>query len=174
MPRLTIRVCFMSISLFLSIQTFANTFHLSPDIRLGPYAGAGISGMGLQLGVRKALNLESIYLSYSETNAEFLYMQEDSLKTYRLGGELLLGQSPIHSLQVELGYVTYVGNREYIFGESRTLEQDGISSSVSWVVEYNNYLSLRAGMELHFLDKSSTFLGVSLVPAFSTGVVVKF
>lgn len=174
MPKFIFRFCFITTSFLLSTQTIANTYHISPDIRLGPYAGAGISGLGVQVGVRRVLNLESVYLSYSETNAEFLYMQQDSIKAYRVGGERLLGGSPKHSIQAELGYVSYEGTREYILGESRTLFQNGVSSSVSWVVEYNRHLSFRAGMDIHYLDKSSTFLGVSFAPAFSTGAILKF
>lgn len=152
----------------------AETLHFSPEIKTGPYVGSGLSGYGFQLGARDVFGLESLYLSYSDTNAELLNIDKDRITTYRVGGQIKLMDSPRMSLQVEAGYATYEGERDYIIYDKRSLKQEGVSTSASWVMGINQYTAFRVGIDMSYLDKSSTFLTSSFVPTFSTGLVVNF
>ncbi|WP_419833861.1 hypothetical protein [Endozoicomonas atrinae] len=103
--------------------TYSSSFHLSPEVKFGPYIGAGLSGAGLQAGIADTFGLEAIYLSYSYTSADFLHIDQDKLKTYRLGVQHNLMQNRKMSIQVEAGMVEYSGNRKYfrLFSNSRLL-----------------------------------------------------
>lgn len=157
-----------------SLNITAATIHFSPEFKIGPYVGAGISGYGVQLGAKDVFGLESLYLSYSDTNAEYLNIDKDRITTYRIGGQFGLIESPRMSLQVEVGYATYKGERDYIWGNKRLLKQEGMSTSASWVIGINKYTAFRAGIDISYLDHSSTLLGSSLVPTFSTGIILNF
>ncbi|CAH0525688.1 hypothetical protein [Vibrio hippocampi] len=158
----------------LSAQTKASTIHFSPEIKSGPYAGSGISGYGLQLGLSDLFGLESLYFSYTDTNAEFLDVDQDQITTYRLGGQIQLVESPKMSLQLEAGIATYNGEREYIFGSKRYLDQDGFSTSVAWAIELNQHIAAKIALDLNYLNSSSTFLSSSIAPTISTGFIFRF
>lgn len=157
-----------------SLNVAAQTIHFSPEIKTGPYVGSGLSGYGFQLGVKDIFGLESLYLSYSDTNAEFINIDQDQITTYRVGGQFQIIEYPQMSLQVEAGYATYEGERDYIFYGKRSLKQEGVSTSVSWAIGINRYVAFRAGIDISYLDKSSTFLSSSFVPTFSTGIILTF
>ncbi|GLO62542.1 hypothetical protein MACH09_30500 [Vibrio sp. MACH09] len=164
----------VSLIIFLSAKATANTIHFSPEIKTGPYIGAGLSGYGLQFGLRDVWGLESLYVSYTDTNAEFLYVDQDQISTYRIGGQFLLLDSPKMSLQVEVGLAKYRGERDYIISDKRYLYQEGVSTSASWVIELNDYMAWRVGVDINYLDSSSTFLESSFAPALSTGLIFSF
>ena len=155
-------------------QLFANTIHFSPEIKTGPYIGSGFSGYGIQLGLRDVYNMESIYLSYTDTQAQFLLIDEDQITTYRIGAQMNIPRNPYTSFQVEVGYATYNGTRNYWGSDNPTLEQSGLSTSIAGVVALNRNFALKLGMDLNFLDKKSTYLSYSVAPTYSTGLVLSF
>lgn len=157
------------------ISAFASGLHISPEIKLGPYVGSGISGGGLQLGVTDVLGLDALYVSYAHTSAEFLY-DKDRLKTYRLGGQYQFVETPMKmALQLEGGIVEYEGSRDYIFSDrSRYAEGTGATVSASWVVFVNDNVGFRLGGDFHYIDQNKTLFGTHWSATLSTGVVLHF
>ncbi|OEF09082.1 hypothetical protein [Vibrio genomosp. F10] len=165
---------FISLALLCSNNAFANLVHISPDMRIGPYAGSGISGGGLQLGLADTLGLDAVYVSYSHTSAEFLRTDKDRIKTYRVGGQYELVSYPKMALQLEVGVVEYEGSRQILWEDRRYREGQGASISASWVMFINDHLGFRAGGDFNFIDSSDTFLSSTFSATFSTGIVFQF
>ena len=158
-----------------STSVFANAIHISPEMKIGPYAGSGISGAGMQLGLTDTFGLDAVYVSYSHTSAEFLGIDKDRLKTYRLGGQYQLVNKPKMSLQLEVGFVEYEGSREPIFaGQKRHLESQGASISASWLIAVSDNIAFRAGTDFNYINRDKTFLPYDLTATISTGVVFSF
>lgn len=158
-----------------STSVFANTIHVSPEIKIGPYAGTGISGAGMQLGLTDRLGLDAVYISYSHTSAEFLGIDKDRLKTYRVGGQYQLVNKPEMSLQLEVGFVEYEGSRDPIVtNNKRYLEGQGASISASWVITMTDNIAFRAGTDLNYIDRDNTFLPYDLTATISTGIILSF
>ena len=155
--------------------TYSSSFHLSPEVKFGPYIGAGLSGAGLQAGIANTFGLEAIYLSYSYTSADFLHIDQDNLKTYRLGVQHNLIQNRKMSIQVEAGMVEYTGNRKYFIGnQSHERNASGTSLSSSWVTYFNDSLGFRVGATLNYIDRRKTFLPYSTSATVATGLVFNF
>ncbi|MGR5540015.1 hypothetical protein ACPV5V_15600 [Vibrio campbellii] len=151
----------------------AKSFHISPEIKAGPYWGAGISGGGLQLGTTDILGLDALYISYSHTSAEILW-DKDRFKTYRIGGQYQLLESPTKlGVQVEAGIVDYQGQRDYIWSDkSKSAHGSGASISAAWVLFINEHLGFRIGGDFNYIDKDKTLLGNNWSATFSTGMVI--
>jgi len=164
---------FIPLLLISSTSVFANTIHISPEIKIGPYEGSGISGAGMQLGLTDTLGLNAVYFSYSHTSAEFLYLDKDRLKTYRIGAQKQLVNRPKMSLQLEAGLVEYEGKKERASGIS-TLESKGVSISANWVIAVTDNIAFRAGADFNYIDRDKTFFPYDLTATISTGVVLSF
>jgi hypothetical protein len=164
----------ISFALLCSSSAFADSIHLSPDMRIGPYVGSGISGGGIQFGLVDTLGLDAIYLSYSHTSAEFWHSDKDRLKTYRIGGQYQFVQSPKMALQLEAGIVDYEGSRQILWEDRRYKEGQGASISAAWVMFINDSVGFRAGGDFNFIDSSNTFLSSTFSATLSTGVVFQF
>lgn len=162
----------------LSLSSFmasATTLHVSPEFKIGPYAGSGISGAGLQLGVTDVFGLDALYVSYSHTEAEIL-LDEDKLTTYRLGGQYQLVDKPMKmALQLEAGMVQYEGHRDYIWSDqSKSAEGKGASISGAWVVFVNDNVGFRVGADINYIDQKNTLFGTNWSAMFSSGIVLHF
>lgn len=154
-----------------SFHTFAHGIHLSPEARLGPYWGSGISGGGIQLGVTDTFGLDALYLSYSHLSAEFL-TDHDRLKTYRIGGQYNLPSTPMLGVQLEVGMVDYEGSRTIFDTQYR--QAKGVSTAFAWVLDINDNLGFRAGMDLNFISKNKAYLSSPVSTTFNTGIVLRF
>ncbi|MCK6262530.1 hypothetical protein KP803_04505 [Vibrio sp. ZSDE26] len=164
----------ISLALLCSSSAFANTIHISPDMRIGPYTGSGISGGGIQIGLADTFGLDAIYVSYSHTSAEFL-TYKDRLKTYRIGGQYQFVSVPKMALQLEAGVVEYEGSKDNIWGTHTTYTDDtGASISASWVVFINDNIGFRAGADFNYLDRNKTDFGQNISAMVSTGIVFQF
>jgi len=163
----------MVISLAASFGTYASGLHLSPEIKMGPYVGSGLSGGGLQLGITDVWGLDAIYASYTHTSAEIL-TDKDRLKTYRIGAQYNLPQAPMLGFQLELGGVEYQGSRDYIFSPRQYREGSGVSVAGAWVLQVNDNLGLRAGMDINYIDKNKSYLSSDFSTTFSTGITLRF
>ncbi|WP_017220743.1 hypothetical protein [Moritella dasanensis] len=158
-----------------STSALANTVHISPEIKIGPYEGTGISGAGLQLGLTDTFGLDAVYLSYSHTSAQFLYLDNDRLKTYRIGAQKQLVNKPKMSLQLEAGWVEYEGKqRRFGSNDMRYSEATGVSISASWVIAVTDNIAFRAGTDINYIDRDKTFLPYDLSAMFSTGIIFSF
>jgi len=149
--------------------------HFSPEIKMGPYLGSGISGGGLQLGITDVLGLDALYASYSHTSAEIL-LDKDRLKTYRVGGQYQFLDHPMKmALQLEGGVVEYEGKRDYVFSNTTRYEEGtGASISASWVLFINDNLGFRLGTDFNYIDKSDTLLESNWSATISSGIVLHF
>ena len=161
------------ISLVTSFGSYASGLHLSPEIKMGPYVGSGISGGGLQLGITDVLGLDAIYASYTHTSADIL-TDKDRLKTYRIGAQYSLPQAPMLGFQLELGGVEYQGSRDYIFSPRQYREGSGVSLAGAWVLQINDNLGLRAGIDINYIDKNKSYLSSDFSTTFSTGITLRF
>lgn len=168
------KILILACSLF-SHFALPSTLHISPEMKLGPYMGAGISGGGLQLGIADTMGLDAIYFSHSHTSAEFLNYDKDRLKTYRLGAQYPLPMLASMAIQFEAGIVEYEGSRRSILSSDRTY-RDGYGTSIAtaWVVSVNDNIGVRSGIDVNYVDKSNTFLSNSLSATFSAGVTLQF
>lgn len=166
---------FLALTLLIPFTTSATGLHISPDIKMGPYVGSGISGGGLQLGLSDVLGLDALYLSYGHTSAEFL-LDKDRLKTYRLGGQYQFVETPMKmALQLEAGLVEYEGSRDYVFSSETTYRQgNGASISAAWVTFINENVGFRLGTDIHYIDKSKTLFGTHWSATLSTGIIFHF
>jgi len=165
----------MPLLLISSTSVFANTIYFSPEMKIGPYVGSGISGAGMQLGLTDSFGLDAVYLSYSHTSAEFLYLDKDRLKTYRIGAQKQMVNRPKMSLQLETGLVEYEGKQNRFSNSAvKTIEGKGASISANWVVAVTDNIAFRAGTDFNYIDRNKTFLPYSLTATISTGVVFSF
>lgn len=160
---------------FSPLTALASGLHISPDIKLGPYWQAGVSGAGLQLGVNDIWGLDALYISYSHLSAEH-YIDKDRLKTYRIGTQhLLVNRSNKMALQLEAGLVEYQGVRDYILTDKkRYAEGTGGSVSAAWVMFVNDSVGFRAGMDVNYINQKNTLFGTHWSTTFNTGVVLHF
>ena len=171
-----------NISLLLLLTTFsissplaANTIHLSPEIKIGPYVGSGISGGGLQIGLVDLFAFDAVYVSYTKVSSDFLYTDKDEIETYRIGVQYQFVNTPKIALQVEAGTSKYSGSRKQWIGDKiNHKEGEGVSLSASWVLGINEYLDWRAGVDFNHISSSDTFLTYSLSATLSTGFVISF
>ncbi len=165
----------LALTLLAPITASATGLHISPEFKIGPYFGSGISGGGLQLGATDVLGLDALYLSYSHTSAELLW-DKDRLKTYRVGGQYHFIDQPIKfGLQLEAGVVEYEGYREPIFsGDTRYAEGTGASFSAAWVVFPTDNIGFRLGGDFNYIDKKKTLLENNWSATFSTGIIFHF
>jgi hypothetical protein len=161
----------LTLLLLSSTPLMAQTFHLSPEIKMGPYITSGLSGGGLQIGVRDQLGLDALYVSYSHTSATIL-TDKDRLKTYRVGGQYMMPHLPFLGVQFEIGGVENWGSRAIPGRPDKTAT--GVSIAASWVAKLNDHWALRAGMDVNYLDRANTYLGYHTSATFSTGVVISF
>ncbi|MGF1696857.1 hypothetical protein L4C54_14395 [Vibrio lamellibrachiae] len=164
----------ITLMLLVSSSVLANNVHISPDMRIGPYTGSGISGGGIQVGLADIYGLDAIYVSYSHTSADFL-TYKDRLKTYRVGGQYQLVTVPKMALQLEVGVVEYEGSKDNIWGTHTSYTEDsGASISASWVIFINDHIGFRAGADFNYLDKDKTDFNQNISAMLSTGVVFHF
>ncbi|MGD8116273.1 hypothetical protein [Vibrio sp. TRT 29B02] len=165
----------LTLALLAPMTASATGLHISPEIKMGPYLAAGISGGGLQLGLTDIVGLDALYLSYSHTSAEIL-LDKDRFKTYRVGGQYQFIDHPMKmALQLEGGVVEYQGTRDYIWSsEAKYKEATGATVSAAWVVFVNDNIGFRVGSDVHYIDQSKTLLGTHWSATFSTGVVLHF
>ncbi|OLQ84398.1 hypothetical protein BIY21_20130 [Vibrio ponticus] len=169
MKKTILLMCLMA-----SSNALATGLHISPDMKIGPYFGSGISGGGLQLGVTDTAGLDAIYLSYSHTSAEIL-TDKDRLKTYRLGAQYNLPQVPMLGFQLEIGGVKYEGSRYYFWNKpTEYREGSGVSMAAAWVLAVNDNLALRAGMDVNYIDSDKTYLSSNFSTTLNTGIVLRF
>ncbi|MDA0149116.1 hypothetical protein [Vibrio sp. LaRot3] len=157
--------------LLMGSSTALANIHISPEVRLGPYFGSGISGGGLQLGLTDILGTDALYLSHSHLSAEFI-TDKDRIKTYRLGAQYDFSTVPSLGFQVELGMLEYEGSRTIL--NTQTRSGTGISSAFAWVYNVNSNLGVRAGMDINYIDKSKSFLSSDLSATFNAGVILHF
>ncbi|EGU49345.1 hypothetical protein VII00023_09920 [Vibrio ichthyoenteri ATCC 700023] len=163
----------ITFSLLASFGSFASGLHISPELKLGPYVGSGNLGGGLQVGITDVLGLDALYMSYSHTSANIL-TDKDRLKTYRIGAQYNLPQAPMFGFQVEIGGVEYEGSRNYIFSPTKYRDGSGVSTAAAWVLQINDTIGLRAGIDINYIDNKNTYLSSDFSTTFSTGVTLRF
>lgn len=158
-----------------SFAASATGLHISPEIKIGPYVGSGLSGAGFQLGVNDVLGADALYLSYSHTDAELL-LNNDKFTTYRIGIQHELSGSPSKvAFQLEAGIVHYEGHRDSIWSEkSYTTKAQGATISGSWVMFINDNVGFRVGADINYIDQDKTLLGTHWSTMLSTGIVFHY
>ncbi|PMO28925.1 hypothetical protein [Vibrio breoganii] len=125
---------FLSIPfLIVSFSTSAKEVHFSPHITAGPLVGAGISGVGGQLGITEVFGSNTLYASFEK--------------------------------------IDYHGERNLIW-RKETRSGSGVSTSGSVVLKINNYLGVRGGLTLNYIDRKNTFLSYSTFSTVHLGVVL--
>lgn len=157
------------LAILIGSNVSATTLHFSPEIRIGPYIGSGISGGGAQLGLTDVWGMDAVYLSYSHTSSEFLNIDKDRIKTYRVGVQHNIPSFPAVGFQVELGGLKYEGERDWWAGQE-SVSSTGVSSTVSAVYNFNDHLGVRMGMDINYIPDMAS----EISSMFSTGVILRF
>ncbi len=156
--------------LFTPFLTFANELHFSPHIMAGPLVGAGISGYGGQVGITEVIGGNTLYATFEQVDFTYLTDHEE-WKTYRVGIQHTLDKEPRIAFQFEIGGIDYQGERTLIWSkESRS--GTGVSTSGSVVLKVNDYLGVRGGLSLNYIDRDNTFLSYSTFTTVHLGVVL--
>ncbi len=133
-----------------STAVSASGLHLSPELKLGDF-----HGFGFQIGASDTFDLDALYFSYSET----WYKRnnyDETINTYRLGMQQLLGTAKKHGFQAEIGLAAYDGERttnSAIESKSAT----GLSLGGAYVYQATENIGLRAGLDFNFFDHNKTF-----------------
>ncbi|WP_244204718.1 hypothetical protein [Vibrio rhodolitus] len=100
---------------------------------------------------------------------------KDRLKTYRIGAQYNLPQVPMLGFQLEVGGVKYEGSRYYFWSKpTEYREGSGGSVAAAWVLDVNDNLALRAGMDLNYIDNDKTYLSSNFSTTLNTGIVLRF
>ncbi len=154
--------------------TVANSFHISPALTAGPYWGSGVSGGSLQLGLADRAGFDALYLSYSQSASEFLFVDEDSLKTYRIGLQHQSSNFPDLILQLEAGLLDYKGSRNYLIGGTQYKEGIGASFAFATVTPLTDSVAFRLGGDINILNRNTTYLSSSVSFMLATGIIFRF
>ncbi len=161
-------------SLLFPIFSQASTFHVSPDLRIGPFAGSGITGGGIQLGMTDSFGFDAVYISYSQNSFEFI-TTEEKLATYRVGIQHQIESMPLVGFQVELGLVEYEGTYHKILSDSSDYRSGkGPSISFAWTLGLTDHIAFRAGGDINYIDRDNTHMPYSTSAMFTTGVIFQF
>lgn len=153
-------------ALFLTSYTSnATQLHLSPEIKMGPYLGAGI-----QLGTTNTLDLDAIFVSYHRTAYQDSWYDE-KIDTFRIGGQKMLGKSKVHGFQAEMGYTKYQGSKETAHSASQ-LTADGLSLGGAYIFQATDTIALRGGVDINMFAWGRTHVPFDMSPNVNLGVVL--
>ncbi|HAS6348877.1 hypothetical protein LZU85_11520 [Vibrio sp. IRLE0018] len=136
---------------------------ISPDLKLGPYKGAGI-----QLGMSDVLGFDAVFAEVAKTRYESRAYDEE-IYSYRAGIQQMLGESKQQGFQASLGLAKYDGS---FFNEHKNTH--GVSISANYVFQANQHLFLRAGFEVDVFDINTTFIPADTSPNFNLGFGLRF
>ncbi len=131
-----------------STAVSASGLHLSPELKLGDF-----HGFGIQVGASDMLDLDAVYFSYSETWYK-KNSYDETINTYRLGMQQLLGSSKKHGFQAEIGLADYDGKRG---STNESKSATGLSLGGAYVYQATENIGLRAGLDFNFFDHNKTF-----------------
>ena len=157
----------LAIATLFSANTFANDFHLSPEIKIGPYGGFGI-----QAGVTDALGFDAAFISYGRT-VYSSSMYDETIDSYRFGIQQMFGASKMHGMQLEVGLADYDGKKTKN-GEATKESALGSSIGASYVFQATDHLGLRAGVDLNYFPMSDTYIPYELSTNFNIGMTFTF
>lgn len=157
----------LTIVTLFSANTFANDFHLSPEIKIGPYGGFGI-----QAGVTDALGFDAAFISYGRT-VYSSSMYDETIDSYRFGIQQMFGASKMHGMQLEVGLADYDGKKTKS-GETTKESALGSSIGASYVFQATDHLGLRAGVDLNYFPMSDTYIPYELSTNFNIGMTFTF
>ena len=157
----------LAIATLFSANTFANDFHLSPEIKIGPYGGFGI-----QAGVTDALGFDAAFISYGRT-VYSSSMYDETIDSYRFGIQQMFGASKMHGMQLEVGLADYDGKKTK---NGETTKESALGSSIgaSYVFQATDHLGLRAGVDLNYFPMSDTYIPYELSTNFNIGMTFTF
>ncbi|EIU7612890.1 hypothetical protein L3I75_004762 [Vibrio vulnificus] len=142
--------------------SYAN-LSISPELKLGPYKGAGI-----QVGLTDTLGFDAVFAELAKTRYESKIYDEE-IYSYRVGFQQMFGASKQHGFQASLGLAQYDG---YLREEHKTA--NGLSIGGSYVFQANQHLFLRAGFDFNVFDTNATYIPSDTSPNFNLGFGLRF
>ncbi|MCF4176376.1 hypothetical protein [Vibrio sp. McD22-P3] len=151
----------------LSFTTSAQTFHVSPDLKIGIYNGAGI-----QLGVADTLGMDAVFFSYGRKTYN-TNRYDERLDSYRLGLQHMFGHKQDHGLQAEFGLADYYG-RDSRDSESSSRSSLGLSIGASYVYMLNSSFGLKTGFDYDVFNSQDTYIPVGSNMTLNFGVIGRF
>ncbi len=86
----------------LASEAQAQNVHLSPDVKIGIFNGAGV-----QLGIADTLGMDAVYFSYARKYYD-TDRYDETIDSYRLGLQHMFGDRENYGLQAEIGLATIV------------------------------------------------------------------
>ncbi|MGF1773905.1 hypothetical protein L4C42_16530 [Vibrio wakamikoensis] len=145
----------------------AQSIHLSPDVKIGAFNGAGV-----QLGVADALGMDAVYVSYARKYYD-TDRYDETIDSYRLGLQHMFGDRENYGLQAEIGLANYRGEKR-INSELLNRSANGLSISAGYVYMLNPSFGLRTGFDYDVFGASNTFISMGSHFSLSFGVVGRF
>ncbi|MGL6257759.1 hypothetical protein [Vibrio sp. WXL103] len=123
----------------------ASGLYVSPELKIGPFRGAG-----LQLGVSQVGDFDNLFLHYSKSHYT-AGRYDENIDTYRVGLQSPLGRRDDMGIQAIIGLADYDGTYR---DEHKTTM--GLSIGAAFVYKLTPALSVRAGTDFDFFDSGST------------------
>lgn len=154
----------LALILLTPLTATASDLHLSPEVKIGPYLGAGI-----QVGMTDVLDLDAVFFSYNRT-AYQSSVYDEAIDSFRIGGQKMLGASKTHGFQAEVGYAKYDGTKD-LFSPTR-YKADGISIGGAYVFQATESLALRGGVDFNLFGWGNTHIPYDISPTFNLGVIL--
>ncbi|USD40568.1 hypothetical protein J4N42_10970 [Vibrio sp. SCSIO 43135] len=174
---------FLALAIFLPTLASAQTIHLSPAVKLGPYSFLDDPGGEIQFGFANAVGLDAAYASFGHSSFGFFDTKE-RIKTYRFGGQYKLKTTPFLgpfmgsegvAIQLEAGLAEYEGTKTNVISSNQEYRSTyGASAAFSWVRMFTPNLGMRITGELNYLDRDNTHLPYNTSAMLSTGLTLRF
>ncbi len=156
-----------SLALLVSSIATAQTYHVSPEVKIGPYKGAGI-----QLGVADTLGMDAVFISYARKNYN-AGRYDESIDSYRIGLQHMFGDRDNYGLQAEIGIADYRGT--YSRNDTTTSRRDqGLSIGASYVYMLNDSFGLKTGFDYDMFSAEKTYITLDSNFSINFGVVGRF
>lgn len=157
----------LAISVLSAPIAHANSFHLSPEFKIGAY-----HGFGMQAGMTDVASFDAVYLSYSHLWYESDNYDE-SADSYRVGIQQSYGAEELHGFQAEIGFATYDGEKTRS-GVTEKKSATGLSIGGAYVYQATSVLALRAGADMNIFDHNKTYIPYDTTINFNLGAIITF
>ncbi|SEG48113.1 hypothetical protein [Vibrio hangzhouensis] len=150
-----------------SFTAYAQTFHVSPEVKIGAYNGAGI-----QLGVADTLGMDAVFFSYARKTYD-TSRYDETIDSYRIGLQHMFGDRENYGLQAEIGVANYNGDKKS-GSEWAHRSATGLSISASYVYMLNPAFGLKTGFDYDVFGAENTFISLDNNFTLNFGVVARF
>lgn len=151
----------------LSFNLSAATFHVSPDVKIGLYNGAGI-----QLGITDTIGMDAVYFNFARKTYQ-TDRYDERIDSYRLGLQHMFGHRQDHGLQAEFGIADYRGEQSRN-NEINSRNAIGLSIGASYVYMLNSSFGLKSGFDYDVFNSQDTYIPIGSNVTLNFGIIGRF